>query len=99
MTRKLYILVFSAERVWVLADAKPLAKVLDVDDKMYILDGNIVFLYTAQDVEALTQRLRAGPVGEGQFFIADISESSRAGNMAPKFWDLLRSKETLTPAA
>lgn len=99
MTRKPYILVFSAEKAWLLADAKPLAKVLDVGDRMYALDGNIAFLYTAQDVETLTQRLRAGPIGEGQFFVADISNSSRAGNMTPKFWDFLRSRGVLTPAA
>jgi hypothetical protein len=99
MTRKVYILVFSPDATWVLTDAKPIAGVLDEGDGLYALDGNILFLKTAQNVEALTERLKSGPIGEGQFFLADVTEAARAGNMAPKFWSYLRETEALAPAA
>jgi hypothetical protein len=98
MTRKAYILVFSS-RSTVFDDAKALAKILDEGDKMYAFDGNVVFLFTAQTVDSLTERLRAGPIGEGQFFLADVGDTSRAGNMTPKFWSLLHSVDELSSAA
>lgn len=99
MTRKAYILVFSPDAAWVLMDAKPIAAVLDEGDGLYALDGNILFLRTSQQLEALTERLKASPIGKTQFFLADITETARAGNMTPKFWSYLRATETLAPAA
>ena len=99
MKRKPYILVFSAGSAWVISDVKALAKVIDEGDMIYAFDGNVVFLRTALNVEELTERLRSGPIGDGQFFLADVSESGHAGNMAPKFWNYLRSADALSPAA
>ncbi|MGJ0451928.1 MAG: hypothetical protein ACR65T_01660 [Methylocystis sp.] len=99
MNRKVYILVFSPDAAWVHTEAKPIAGILNDGDGIYVLDGNILFLKTAQNVETLTERLKSSLTGKAQFFLADVSETARAGNMAPKFWSYLREAETLAPAA
>lgn len=104
MTHKTYLLVISnltaptAERLDPLAHFSVL-KVLEPGDSAYVFDWNMIFINSNQDVEALTERLRAGPIRDGQFFLADIGDVSRAGNMTPSFWDFLRSKDKLTSAA
>ncbi|CAN2533642.1 hypothetical+protein [Methylocapsa aurea] len=99
MTRKPYILVFSVGSAPADADVRPVANVLNEGDMVYAFDENVTFVSTALDIAALTERLRSGPIGDEQFFLADLSGSDRAGYMAPKFWSFLRSTETLTSAA
>jgi hypothetical protein len=73
--------------------------VLDFGDSAYALDSNIIFISTEKNIEALTEKIRASRIGGEHFFVADIGDTSRAGNMTPKFWDFLRSKDALTSAA
>jgi hypothetical protein len=99
MTRKPYILVFFASSAPANLDVRPFANVLDEGDMIYAFDGNVSFISTALDIQTLTERLRSGPMGEEQFFLANVGETDRAGYMAPKFWSFLRATQTLTSAA
>lgn len=101
MARKGYILVFSEQSVRLPAfkSARAILNVLNIGDRAYALDGNVVFISTEFGIEALTEKIRASALGQGHFFIADISEADRSGNMTPAFWDFLHSKNIMTSAA
>lgn len=100
MTRRTYILVFRENSLRDEEELKSLADVLDEGEKLFRFDYNVAFLQTGQDVETLTARLRNGRLSEDNlFFLADITKTARAGNMAPSFWDLLRNQDNLIAAA
>jgi len=99
MTHRTYILVFRENVSNNTDELKPFADALDEGERLFRFDYNIAFLQTDQDVEALTTRLRAGQLSETYFFLADITDSSRAGNMVPVFWDILHNHDKLSPVA
>jgi hypothetical protein len=78
-------------------DLRPLADLINIGDKLLTFDNNVAFLQTAQDVDTLTTRLNAGPLSNMQFFLADITNANRAGNMFPVAWDFLLNKDQLSP--
>ncbi|HKH80340.1 MAG TPA: hypothetical protein VKA03_01780 [Methylovirgula sp.] len=99
MIEKTYILVFQEDVGMTTDEMKPFADTLKDGERLFRLDHNVAFLQTADDVETLTKRLHSGPLSKGYFFVADISDTSRAGNMVPRFWDILHNKDKLTPVA
>jgi len=98
MTRRTYILVLYKNRATDIADdIKPIVDHLDPGDSGFAFDNNVAFLNTAQDVATLTKYLNAGPLSNMQFFLADITNADRAGNMFPVIWDFLHKKDELSP--
>ncbi|MGO9675308.1 MAG: hypothetical protein ACLPSF_14265 [Methylocella sp.] len=96
MTRRTYIVVFRENSLRDADQLKFLADALDEGEKLFCFDFNIAFLQTRQNVETLTARLRAGRLGQSDlFFLADITNSPRAGNMVPAFWNLLHNQDKL----
>ena len=87
MRRKSYQLVFPGGTIWLTADREPLSKALDDGDEVFALDGNVAFLRTSQELEALLERLRCHYFQDAQFLLTDITDASRAGNMLPAFWN------------
>ncbi|BDV33606.1 hypothetical protein [Methylocystis iwaonis] len=98
MNRRVYMLVFSSGSRQ-MSGATAIPALLDEGDSLYMLDHNVLFLKTRQSVEALTTRLKQGQIGAHEFFLADVTETPRAGNMAPTFWNYLRANDLLTSAA
>lgn len=100
MTRRTYILVLYKNRATDIADdIKPIVDHLNPGDTGFAFDNNVAFLQTAQDIETLTTRLNASPMSNMQFFLADITNANRAGNMFPVVWDFLHNKDQLSPVA
>jgi len=98
--RRSYILVFrnnQNEKLDVLEEFKE--GVLEQGDVIFLLDHNVVFLKSVHNVETLTARLRERALTNAYFFLADITDTSRAGNMVPPFWDILHGTGARTPAA
>src|SRR5438876_10250608 len=95
MDRKLYLLVLPG--VEALIDFGSVRAVFDQfmvhGDSAYVIDGNVAILSTELGLDDLVGRLKNGPAGAAQFFITDISNSDRAGNMVPKFWSFIRQGE------
>jgi len=98
MTPRTYILVFQENLESSTDEMKLFADALDEGERLFRFDYNVAFLQSAKDVEALTQRLRSSPLNKTFFFIADITDASRAGNMVPAFWDILHYRDKLTAA-
>lgn len=99
MIQRTYILVFR-ENFGTGTDAmKAIADALNEGERLFRFDENVGFLQTTQDIEMLMERLRSGPLGKTFFFMADITDASRAGNMVPIFWDILHQQDNLSTAA
>ena len=99
MSKNSYLLVFPAKSAWLFEDAKPVASALNDGDGFYALDGNIGFIKTDQTLEALTARLKAGPIGGGSFFLTHVSDTSFSGSMPARFWSYLHAPDEIMTAA
>jgi len=98
MTLRTYILVFQENLETRTDEMKLFADALNEGERLFRFDYNVAFLQSTKDVEALTQRLRASPLNKTLFFISDITDASRAGNMVSAFWDILHHGDKLTAA-
>lgn len=93
MSRNVYLVVFPGGDHWPISEATEVAGAIDVGDSIYFVDGNVGFIATAKPVEMLTDRLKKVLGSDEQFFLADITNCDRSGNMVPRFWEFLRDKE------
>jgi len=91
MRPRTYILVFRETSAGRADDMKRIVDVLDQGDRLFAFDVTTAFIETRQNVESLTAQLRGGPLRDALFFLADITDTSRAGNMVPAFWDMLHA--------
>lgn len=98
MKRRTYLLVFQENALNRGDELKPFADALDEGERLFRFDYNVAFLQSFQNVETLTERLRNGALADAYFFLADVTDTSRAGNMVPKFWDILRGQGELVAA-
>jgi hypothetical protein len=101
MTRRTYVLVVADPLFLPNSPEKTGFSLLDVlegDDSFYGFD-NTIFLNTIVEIDDLTHRLQDGPLRGTHFFVADIADTNRAGNMTPQFWDFLHSEDASFSAA
>jgi hypothetical protein len=96
MSRKLYLLVLPGGGDALfdhVAFGAFFDQIAEAGDAAYMIDGNVAIVSTSLGIDTLTARLKRRSAGSGQFFIVDISQSDRAGNMVPKFWNFIRQDE------
>jgi hypothetical protein len=100
MKRRTYILVLRNDSTKAIDLLKAFSEsMLEDGDIFFRLDYNVAFFQSLHDVETLTARLRKIGLTGAYFFLADITDTSRAGNMVPEFWDMLHGTGMRTPAA
>lgn len=93
-----FLVVTPSETAVVHQDGMPLMKAMSQGDLFFALDRNVCFLRTSLDLESLTAALHA-QVTDGLFFVTELDEAGRSGNMMPAFWDFLRSADAQLPSA
>ena len=94
MRRNTYLVVFPGGDHWPISEASDIASAIENGDSIYFTDGNIGFIQTRRSIKALSDDLKRVLGDTEQFFITNVSDSERAGNMVPQFWQFLRQIET-----
>jgi hypothetical protein len=99
MRRRTYILVLRDDSTKAIDLLEALSdNMLENGDIFFRFDYNVAFFQSVHDVETMTARLQKTGLASAYFFLADITDTSRAGNMVPAFWDMLHGTGTRTPA-
>ncbi len=99
MKRRTYLLVFRENDQTKIDLPKELESAIEFGDVLFRFDYNVAFVQSKQNVQALTERLRKTQLGDAYFFLADVTDTSRAGNMVPSFWDMIRDPSKLVAAS
>lgn len=99
MTQRTYILVFRERSVYDNINFMAFGNALKEGERLFGFDDNVVFLQSSESIETLTKRLRSIGLDNTHFFLADITDANRAGEMVPSFWDILHQKDNLNTAA
>lgn len=103
MNRRQYLLIAPMD-----GEARPLrlhgpksgawiVSALDDGDRVVTLSEGAFLLVTAQNISKLTERVRAQILGDGMFMLADVTDSSRAGNLPKAIWNQLEQSGTSLP--
>jgi hypothetical protein len=93
MKRNIYFVAFPGGDVVPVRDSDRIGNALEQGDSIYFIDGNIGFIATPLSIDVLTERLEEALGSHIQFFLADITNTDRAGNMVPRFWEFLHAEE------
>ncbi len=93
MKRRTYVIVFPGSNALPLAHDNGLGNAMEPGDGIYFVDENVGFIGTALRIDDLTKRLEQVLGRKMQFFLADVTNVDRAGNMVSRFWEFLRSEE------
>jgi hypothetical protein len=93
MRRNIYMAVFPGQDVLPVRGVDRIGDALEEGDSIYFVDRNIGFVATLLSIDVLTERLETALGSQAQFFLTDVTNVDRAGNMVSRFWEFLHSEE------
>ncbi len=101
--RRTYLLLLPEGNVQALLEASGVLRgpsvfdeILNRGDQLYAFGESSAFIRSEISIEAIANHLRRKGFEKSSFFLADVSDADRGGNMVPRFWEFLREEDRIT---